>query len=252
MHIHLAHRGLLCARRDERLNSTVIFNFVISAGVMSSIASSESLDWNSLATGVGRARYNQFYNRRGIYRQKRVLPARTVNWELTQESRIQEHLQGWLLQEGYEEGALTYTCQALQNAFHITEPVYHEVLLQFLSSYHFEKVHTGMDSPDTVQFCLGNHDRECSLREFDYRIGLYTKEELETPAFKTFHRWVSCIMSDSFSPGDFWSTISSARYHENTIQESYMHLPAHRMLHRLLTTILWPRARKGFYRRSCI
>ncbi|KAI3739204.1 hypothetical protein L2E82_29603 [Cichorium intybus] len=209
---------------------------------MSSNANSESLNWNSLATGVGRVQYNKFYNRRGIYRQKRVLPARTVNWQLTQESGIMEHLQDWLVQGGYEEGALTDTCQALENAFNMTEPVYREIILQLLSSYHFEKADTRMDSPDTVQFRLGNHNRNCSLREFGHRIGLYTEEESETPAFRTFHRWASCTMSDSFSPGDFWSMISSARYHENTIRESYMHLPAHRMLHRLIATTLWPRA----------
>ncbi|KAI3708161.1 hypothetical protein L2E82_37264 [Cichorium intybus] len=167
MNIHLARRGLLCARRDERLNNAVIFNFVISAGTMSSSASSELIDWNSLATGVDQGIGNRGASAR--------LPL-------------------------------------------------------------------GMDTEEMVQFRLGNHNRSCSLREFGYRIGLYTEEESEAPGFDSFHRRANYSADDSFSPADYWSTISSTRYHENTVREGLMHLPTHRMLHRLISTMIWPRA----------
>ncbi|KAI3753534.1 hypothetical protein L2E82_25589 [Cichorium intybus] len=48
--------------------------------------SSESIDWNSLATRVSRVESYKYYNRQTIYQHKRILPARTVNWELTRES----------------------------------------------------------------------------------------------------------------------------------------------------------------------
>ncbi|KAI3515885.1 hypothetical protein L1887_14790 [Cichorium endivia] len=99
-----------------------------------------------------------------------------------------------------------------------------------------------MDTEEMVQFRLGNHNRSCSLREFGFRIGLYTEEESEAPGFDLFHRHANYDADDSFSPGDYWSTISSTRYHENTVREGLMLLPSHRMLHRLITTMIWPRA----------
>ncbi|KAI3767333.1 hypothetical protein L2E82_17428 [Cichorium intybus] len=211
---------------------------------MSSSASSESIDWNSLATGVGRTRGYSFYNRRSIQQQKRILPARSVNWELTTESGIMVHLQYWLVQTGYDKDELIYTCRAIENAVNMSEPIYREVYLQFLASYHFDHQPVGMDTEEMVQFRLGNHNRSCSLREFGYRIGLYTEEESEAPGFDLFHRQANYAADDSFSPGDYWSTISSTRYHENTVREGSMHLPSHRMLHRLITTMIWPRADK--------
>ncbi|KAI3699893.1 hypothetical protein L2E82_44500 [Cichorium intybus] len=161
---------------------------IVNRAIMSSSGSSESLYWNSLATGMGRILSYQFFNRRGIYRHKRVLPSRTVNWELTKESGILEHIHEWLVQGGYEEGELTYTCRAIENAFQMDEPIYREVFLQFLASYHFDHKQTGMDTEETVRFRLGNPNRNCSLREFGYRIGMYTQEESQAPGFGTFHR----------------------------------------------------------------
>ncbi|KAI3780893.1 hypothetical protein L2E82_10886 [Cichorium intybus] len=143
---------------------------------------------------------------------------------------------------GYDNGELIYTCRAIENAVHMEEPIYREVLLQFLASYHFDNQPLGMDTEEMVQFRLGNHNRSCSLREFGYRIGLYTQEESEAPGFDTFHRLANYDADDSFSPADYWSTISSTRYHENTVRKGLMHLPAHRMLHRLISTMIWPRA----------
>ncbi|KAI3510411.1 hypothetical protein L1887_17382 [Cichorium endivia] len=111
----------------------------------------------------------------------------------------------------------------------------------FLASYYFDHKQRGMDTEETMRFRLGNHDRSCTLREFGYRIGLYTKEESNSPAFEMFHRHASRTMGDSFSPAEYWGTIASTRYHENTVRECYMHLPSHRMLHRLITIMLWPR-----------
>ncbi|KAI3708563.1 hypothetical protein L2E82_37811 [Cichorium intybus] len=209
---------------------------------MSSSASSESIDWNSLATGVDRTLAYRFCNRRSIHQHKRILPARPVNWELTKESGILEHLQDWLVQTGYEDGELTYTCRAIENVVHMGEPIYREVFLQFLANYHFDDQPLGMDTEEMVQFRLGNHNRSCSLREFGYRIGLYTPEESEASGFGPFHRHANYDADNSFSPADYWNTISSTRYHENTVREGLMHLPAHQMLHRLISTMFWPRA----------
>ncbi|KAI3780499.1 hypothetical protein L2E82_10480 [Cichorium intybus] len=121
---------------------------------MSSSRSSESIDWNSLATGVDRVLAYSFYNRRSIYRHKRIFPSQTVNWELTKESGILEHLQDWLV-----------------------------------------------------------------LREFGYRIGLYTQEESEVTGFGPFHRRANYTAKESFSPADYRSTISSTWYHENTFKQ---------------------------------
>ncbi|KAI3516639.1 hypothetical protein L1887_15562 [Cichorium endivia] len=211
---------------------------------MSSSASSESIDWNSLATGVGRTQSYNFYNRRSIQQRKRILPARSDNWELTKESGIMEHLQYWLVQTGYDKDKVIYTCRAIENVVNMSEPIYREVFLQFLASYHFDHQPVGMDTEEMVQFRLGNHNRSCSLREFGFRIGLYTEEESEAPGFDLFHRRANYDADDSFSPADYWSTISSTRYHENTVRKGLMHLPSHRMLHRLITTMIWPRADK--------
>ncbi|KAI3767980.1 hypothetical protein L2E82_18409 [Cichorium intybus] len=179
---------------------------------------------------------DQCSNTRGFF----PPPPRAVNWELTKESGIMDHLQDWLVQGGYENGELTYTCRAIENVVHKEEPIYREALLQFLASYHFDNQPLGMDTEEMVQFRLGNHNRSCSLWEFGYRIGLYTQEESEAPGFDPFHRRANYDADDSFSPADYRSTISSTRYHENTVREGLMHLPAHRMLHRLISTMIWP------------
>ncbi|KAI3723570.1 hypothetical protein L2E82_35248 [Cichorium intybus] len=186
---------------------------------MSSSGSSETLDWNSLTTRTDRVCAASFFNRRGLCKHKHILPSRTVNWDLARESGILDHLKDWLVQGGYEEGELTYTCRALENATQMNEPVYREVFLQFLASYHFDHKQKGMDTLETVRFRLGNHDRNCTLREFGYRIRLYTEEESQSPAFEVFHRRASRTMGDSFSPAEYWGTISSSRDHENTARE---------------------------------
>ncbi|KAI3700070.1 hypothetical protein L2E82_44685 [Cichorium intybus] len=188
---------------------------------------------------VGRTQAYSFYNHRSVQQHKRILPAQPVNWELTKESGIMDHLQDWLVQGGYDNGELIYTCRAIENAVHMEEPIYREVLLQFLASYHFDNQPLGMDTEEMTQFRLGNHSRSCSLWEFGYHIGLYTEEELKAPGFDTFHRRANYDADDSFSPADYWSTISSTRYHENTVCEGLMHLPAHRMMHRLISTMIW-------------
>ncbi|KAI3680397.1 hypothetical protein L2E82_50384 [Cichorium intybus] len=185
------------------------------SGTISSSASSKFIDWNSLATGVGSTLAYSFYNRRSVQQHKRILPARPVNWELTKESGILDHLQDWLLQGGYEDVELIYTCRAIENVVHMEEPIYREVFLQFLASYHFDDQPLGMDSEEM--------------------------EESEAPGFGPFHRCASFDADGSFSPADYWSTISSTRYHENTVREGLMHFPAHQMFHRLISTMFWPR-----------
>ncbi|KAI3767703.1 hypothetical protein L2E82_18055 [Cichorium intybus] len=37
-----------------------------------------------------------------------------------------EHLERWLVQEGYEANELTYTCRAVEAVFRMEEPVYSE------------------------------------------------------------------------------------------------------------------------------
>ncbi|KAI3700773.1 hypothetical protein L2E82_45411 [Cichorium intybus] len=153
---------------------------------MSSSGSSDSIDGNSLPTQINNFDRRTFQNRKVLFPHKRILPAQMVNWELTRDSGILEHLENWLVQGG-------------------------------------------------------NENRSCSLREFGYRLRLYRQAESEENGFEQFHMRANYAPDDTFSYADFCATISSTRYHENTISESHMHLLSHRMLHRLISTMLWPR-----------
>ncbi|KAI3690807.1 hypothetical protein L2E82_49015 [Cichorium intybus] len=97
--------------------------------MMSSSGSYETIDWNSVTTQIDRVRAASFFNRRGLCKNKRVLPCRRVNWDMARESGIWDHLKDWLVQGGYEDGELTYTCRALENATNMNKPVYREVYL---------------------------------------------------------------------------------------------------------------------------
>ncbi|KAI3724646.1 hypothetical protein L2E82_36429 [Cichorium intybus] len=71
---------------------------MISAGTMSSSGSSETIDWNSVTTQIDGVRAASFFNRRGLCKNKRVLPCRRVNWDMARESGIWDHLKDWLKQ----------------------------------------------------------------------------------------------------------------------------------------------------------
>lgn len=124
----------------------------------------------------------------------------------------------------------------------MNQPVYREPLLEFFATFDFDRESLGIDDPDAIMFRLGNVIRTCSITEFGVRLGIYTQAELDGEGFAPFLRSVAKASSYSLSYADFWGTISCTRYHANTVLEGHMHLPSHRMLHRLISTMFWPRA----------
>ena len=84
-------------------------------------------------------------------------------------------------------------------------------------------------------FRLGGVYRECSLREFAWRMGLYTEVETQSPFFIPF--LLGCVRD--FTPGtldvQFWRGISNHEYNTRDSSESQIRNPVFRFLHRLIT-----------------
>ncbi|KAI3690337.1 hypothetical protein L2E82_48326 [Cichorium intybus] len=78
-----------------------------------------------------------------------------------------------------------FTCHAWDKLFHIQEPIFREITLEFISTVQFDQ-HKELMDRTAFSFRLGGVSRECSVLDLGIRLGLYTREETVFPGFSTF------------------------------------------------------------------
>ncbi|KAI3752665.1 hypothetical protein L2E82_24700 [Cichorium intybus] len=113
--------------------------------------------------------------------------------------------------------------------------VYTELLLEFLSTIHFAP---RVSDPHSriIRFRLGGAQRECNLREFGRRVGLYTPADLQHRHFTQF--FGACIQGQPERSGnmEIWTPLSNVIYEAGTSRESHLRDPLHRLMHRIVST----------------
>ena len=118
--------------------------------------------------------------------------------------------------------------------------VYTELLLEFISTIQFAP-RAGYPRSRLVRFRLGGEHRECNLREFGRRVGLYTQDDLQHRYYTRF--FGSCIQgeSDRAPNMEVWAALSNIRYEAGTSRESHLRDPLHRLMHRIVSTSIMHR-----------
>ncbi|KAI3790872.1 hypothetical protein L2E82_04262 [Cichorium intybus] len=115
------------------------------------------------------------------------------------------------------------------------DTIYTELLLEFLSTVYYALASREARSR-LVSFRLGGVSRECSLRDFGRRTGIYTEEELQSRHFTPFLQ--ACIQGrpDRAANATIWATLSNLQFEAGSARESQLHNPLHRLMHRIIST----------------
>ena len=67
------------------------------------------------------------------------------------------------------------------------EPIYKELVIEFIGSYEFDKDTTRRhNTSKPIKYRLGGHWQELSVVDLAVQLGLYTEDEIRHRAFQTF------------------------------------------------------------------
>ncbi|KAI3689974.1 hypothetical protein L2E82_47946 [Cichorium intybus] len=135
----------------------------------------------------------------------------------------------------------SFTCRGWDRIMATDEDVvYTELLLEFVSTIQFAP-RAGDPHSRLVRFRLGGVHRQCNLREFGRRTGIYTEQDLQHRYFTRF--FGSCIQGEPERPPNMevWAPLSNVMYEAGTSRESHLRDPLHRLMHRIVSTSIMHR-----------
>lgn len=163
-------------------------------------------------------------------RGREIIPSHVLDWELAIENGLDKQLEPLSRQECTEGGFVKFLDTAWWKIFHINEPTYTELVLEFLSTLNVDKLREE-GTPDIISFWLNGIERECSLMEFAERIELYTPQVARSHEFCNFISQCCRKFLPEFNATTFWPTIGDGYYSRFDRFEGHIRSPAHRMLH---------------------
>ncbi|KAJ9538575.1 hypothetical protein OSB04_031308 [Centaurea solstitialis] len=143
-----------------------------------------------------------------------------------------------LLRREYRDqfGVLRFVSNDWEKALKTHEPVYYELILEFLATFSFDVEAYDEDRFDgpCIRFCLLGEWYGVTLPRFGVLLGLFTAAQSRSEYFSHYFLTGTCEPSVEFSGADFWATIGSGPYLQSNTKESSIVQPEHRLLHRML------------------
>ncbi|KAJ9547666.1 hypothetical protein OSB04_020209 [Centaurea solstitialis] len=157
---------------------------------------------------------------------------------LTFATRSEEARLSSLLRREYRDqfGVLRFVSNDWEKALKTHEPIYYELVLEFLATFSFDVEAYDEDRFDgpCVRFRLLREWYGVTLPRFGVLLGLFTAAQSRSEYFCHYFLTGACEPSAEFSGADFWATIGSGPYLQSNTKESSIILPEHRILHRML------------------
>ncbi|KAI3515969.1 hypothetical protein L1887_14876 [Cichorium endivia] len=182
----------------------------------------------------------EYILRRDQLTSRRVLEATVIDRGILRDVGLWGVIEPYLHRTWTEDEA-SFTCRGWDRIMATEEDVvYTELLLEFLSTIQFAP-RAGDPRSRLVRFRLGGVHRECNLREFGRRVGLYTPEDLQHRFFTRF--FGSCIQGepDRAANMEIWAPLSNVIYEAGTSRERQLRDPLHRLMHRIVSTSIMQR-----------
>ncbi|KAI3708547.1 hypothetical protein L2E82_37765 [Cichorium intybus] len=109
-------------------------------------------------------------------------------------------------------------------------------MLEFFSTVTFDPTEEDMFVRTGLSFRLGGEPRQCSIVELGWRLGLYPHGDSRTLAFREYLAQCLTGPPEELIHTDFWGEIDNTLYLPETVVESAIRSPIHRLLHRLVAT----------------
>ncbi|KAI3739159.1 hypothetical protein L2E82_29556 [Cichorium intybus] len=182
----------------------------------------------------------EYTSRRDALIHRRVLEATVIDRDILRDAGLWEAIEPFLHRTWTHEEA-SFTCRGWDRIMATDEDVvYTELLLEFISTVRFAP-RAGDPRSRMVRFRLGGVHRECNLREFGRRTGIYTPADLQHRFFTRF--FGSCIQGEPERPPNMevWAQLSNVRYEAGASRESHLRDPLHRLMHRIVSTSIMHR-----------
>ncbi|KAJ9561813.1 hypothetical protein OSB04_006973 [Centaurea solstitialis] len=143
-----------------------------------------------------------------------------------------------LLRREYRDhfGVLRFVSNDWEKALKTHEPIYYELVLEFLATFSFDVEAYEEDRFDgpCVRFRLLGEWYGITLPRFGVLLGFFTAAQSRSEYFSHYFLTSACEPSAEFVGADFWATIGSGPYLQSNTKESSITLPEHRLLHRML------------------
>ncbi|KAJ9552611.1 hypothetical protein OSB04_016656 [Centaurea solstitialis] len=143
-----------------------------------------------------------------------------------------------LLRREYRDhfGVLRFVSNDWEKALKTHEPIYYELVLEFLATFSFDVEAYEEDRFDgpCVRFRLLGEWYGITLPRFGVLLGFFTAAQSRSEYFSHYFLTGACEPSAEFVGADFWASIGSGPYLQSNTKESSISLSEHRLLHRML------------------
>ncbi|KAJ9566198.1 hypothetical protein OSB04_002164 [Centaurea solstitialis] len=133
-------------------------------------------------------------------------------------------------------GVLRFVSNDWEKALKTHEPIYYELVLEFLATFSFDVEAYDEDRLEgpCIRFRLLGVWYGVTLPRFGVLLGFFTAAQSRSGYFSYYFLAGACEPSAEFVGTDFWATIGSGPYLQSNTKESSITLPEHRLLHRML------------------
>ncbi|KAK1429674.1 hypothetical protein QVD17_11888 [Tagetes erecta] len=113
--------------------------------------------------------------------------------------------------------------------FAIEQPQYHELVLEFCSTYQFAHPVKNLHDKKAISFRLGGHECNISVAQLGVKMGFYTDSESKRAPFL---QSLTSVNKDILAT--FWRDIGEGDHNPKTSTSTHLKDPLHRYLHRAL------------------
>ena len=138
---------------------------------------------------------------------RHVEVGRTLDWNLLDQYGARETIDSYLTQE-FHDGNRSFSCNACWRALNLREPIFMELVIEFIASYEFDEEEARKDTaPRPIRYRLGGQWQEISIINLAGHLGLYTDDEVRHRRFLPFLDHCDLWKSDQTNLSDIWSNL---------------------------------------------
>ncbi|KAI3739927.1 hypothetical protein L2E82_30341 [Cichorium intybus] len=190
--------------------------------------------WLQFPATINDARRQRYFGELAKIHKKDIHVPPSLDWDFAATVGLDHRLAAFTTKIHAASG---FTCHAWDRLFHFQEPIFREITLEFISTVHFEQ-HKELTDRTAFSFRLGGVSRECSVLDLGIRLGLYMREETVSPRFSTFFEACLKHQPEEFHLVYVWRLLADEVFNSHTAVESRTRSPVHRLLHRLVATMV--------------
>lgn len=165
---------------------------------------------------------------------RQIVIPRRIDWETLNNLGVANRIRAVLEKHATgEDGHEYFICNAWERIFEINEPLYRELILEFVASFVFDATKATVDCHEPcMTFRLGGIWRSLSLADFGVALGIYTQAEVNDLGFDEY-MVATEKKPESFNPSASWAIIGDGDYTSN-IKVKGLLSSDDRLFHRML------------------